>query len=274
MSQSLSEEAGARVPLREHIRELRTRIIRVLLVVTVAIFAAWAVHEQIFTWLMEPYTRAMTAHHPDVPHYIEYRSLTEPLVVYFKASAVAALIATIPYIITEIWLFIVPGLYREERRMAGAFLFATMVMFYSGVFFCRYLVLDPAVSVLLSIGAANTNASIMMTEYFGFTTRMLLVFGLVFELPVVLSFLSFLGIVDYKWLLKQWRYAVVIMAVVAAVLTPPDPISQTLLLIPLVGLYFVSVGIAFMFARRREKSALEAATEDTLEEAPASDEAP
>lgn len=268
MSESTIQEQQGRLPLREHIRELRTRIVRAFIVVAVFVMGAWAFHEQIFDWLMAPYTNAMVARHPDVPHYIEYRSLTEPLVVYFKSSAVAGLLVTLPYVLTEIWLFVMPGLYKEERRIGAGFLFSSMVLFYTGVFFCRYFVLGPAVGVLLSIGAANTNASIMMTEYFSFTSRMLLVFGLVFELPVVLSFLAFLGIVDHHWLLKQWRYAVVIMFVVAAVLTPPDPISQTLLALPLVCLYFVSVGIAFLFSKRRgAKRALETVEEtdsDTL----------
>ena len=253
----MKEEDGHRLPLREHIRELRARILRSAAVVTIAVFAGWAFHEQIFDWLMEPYTLSMLERHPDVPHYIEYRSLTEPLVVYFKASAIAGVLVTLPYVLTELWLFVIPGLYKEERQLATGFLAATMVMFYTGVLFCRYFVLAPAVDVLLAIGAANTNASIMMTEYFGFTSRMLMVFGLVFELPVVLSFLSFLGIVDYRWLLKQWRYAVVIMSVVAAVMTPPDPVSQILMLVPLVGLYFISVGVAFFFAKRKDRKAVE-----------------
>lgn len=258
MSADITMDDQGRIPLREHIRELRNRLVRALIVITIAVFGAWAFHEQIFDWLMDPYTLAMKERHPDVPHYIEYRSLTEPLVVYFKSSVVAALLVTLPYALTELWLFVLPGLYKEERRMATGFLVSTMVMFYSGVAFCRYLVLGPAVSVLLSIGAANTNASIMMSEYFDFTTRMLLMFGIVFELPVVLSFLAFLGIVDYKWLLKQWRYAVVVMSIVAAVMTPPDPISQILMLLPLIGLYFVSVGVAYFFSRRREKKAVAA----------------
>lgn len=247
----MSETLTDRQPLREHIGELRTRLVRSMIVVVIGIGVAWFFHEQIFDWLMQPYTLAMKARHPDVPHYIEYRSLTEPLVVYLKASVVAGGLVVLPYVLFEVWQFIIPGLYKEERGVATWFLLATMVCFYGGVAFCRYLVLGPAVDVLLSIGATNTSASIMMNEYFDFSSRLLFVFGAVFELPVVISFLAFLGMVSHEWLLSKWRYAVVVMFVVSAVLTPPDPVSQTLLAIPLVILYFISVGIAWMFSKRR-----------------------
>lgn len=248
----MTEELIDRQPLREHIGELRTRLVRSIIAIVIGIGVAWFFHEQLFDWLMQPYTNAMTAKHPDVPHYIEYRSLTEPLVVYLKVSIVAGTLLVLPYVLFEIWKFVIPGLYKEERSVATWFLLATMVCFYGGVAFCRYLVLGPAVDMLLSIGATNTSASIMMNEYFDFSSRMLFVFGGVFELPVVISFLAFLGMVTHTWLLSMWRYAVVVMFVVAAVLTPPDPVSQTLLAIPLVFLYFVSVGIAWMFAKKRE----------------------
>lgn len=262
------EEVQGRAPLRVHIAELRNRILRSLVVVVIAVIAAWAFHEQLFDWLMEPYTNSMKAKFPDEKHYIEYRSLTEPLVVYLKTAFTVGALAALPYVIFEIWRFVIPGLYKEERQLTTSFLVATILCFFAGVFFCRYLVLEPAVWVLLGIGATNTNAAIMMNEYFGFTSRLLFVFGLLFELPVVISFLAFMGLVTHTWLLKQWRYAVVLMFVVSAVLTPPDPVSQTLLAVPLVILYFVSVGIAWMFSKRRAAKRLgdEPELEDDAEE--------
>lgn len=251
-SHTSTEDGLLRAPLVEHIRELRTRLIRSLVVVVVMVAGAWFFHEEFFDWLMAPYTRSMQEKFPDIPHYIEYRSLTEPLIVYFKASGVVGVIAATPYVLFEIWGFVVPGLYKSERQMAGSFLVATLFFFFGGVLFCRYFVMDPAVSMLLNIGATNTSASIMMQEYFSFTSRMLLVFGLLFELPVVISFLSFLGLVTHHTLLKYWRHATVVMFIVGAILTPPDPLTQALLSIPLVMLYFVSVGVSWMFTMRRE----------------------
>lgn len=249
---ALSEEELQRAPLGEHLRELRTRLIRGIAALAVAVIVAWIFHEVLFDWLMQPYTKAMKAKHPDVPHYIEYRALTEPLVVYLKTSAIVGALAATPYILYEIWKFVVPGLYKQERRMATSFLIATLLFFTTGVLFCRYFVLGPAVGMLLSIGATNTSASIMMNEYFGFTSRMLFVFGLLFELPVVISFLSFLGLITHRTLLKYWRHAIVVMFIVGAMLTPPDPLTQVLLSLPLSLLYFVSVGVSWMFTTRRE----------------------
>lgn len=252
----MTEQEQTRAPLRAHIGELRTRIVRALVVVVLAVIAAWFFHEQLFDWFMAPYTASMQAKHPDVPQYLEYRSLTEPLVVYLKTSMIVGGLLAMPYVLYELWKFVLPGLYKEEQTLATSFLLATLVCFFGGVLFCRYLVLQPAVNVLLSIGATNTSAAIMMNEYFSFTSRMLFVFGLLFELPVVISFLAWMGIVTHTWLLQQWRYAVVVMFIVAAVLTPPDPVSQTLLAVPLVCLYFISVGIAWIFSKRRALKAV------------------
>lgn len=249
---SEEERPLSAAPLSEHLAELRTRLVRGIVVVVVAVVAAWFFHETLFEWLMEPYTIAMKNRHPDVPHYIQYRALTEPFVVYLKTSAIVGGLVAMPYLIYEMWRFVVPGLYKEERQMATSFLFATIVFFFGGVLFCRYLVLGPAVNVLLGIGATNTSAAIMMNEYFSFTSRILFVFGLLFELPVVISFLSFLGIITHRTLWKHWRSAVVVVFIVGAMLTPPDPLTQMLLSVPLVFLYFVSMGVAWFFTTRRE----------------------
>lgn len=251
-----------RAPLGEHLRELRTRLVRAIVVLVITVIAAWFFHETLFDWLMGPYTDAMKSKHPDVPHYIEYRALTEPLVVYLKTSAIVGALVATPYILYELWKFIVPGLYKEERRMATSFLLATLVFFFTGVLFCRYFVLGPAVGMLLSIGATNTSAAIMMNEYFGFTSRMLFVFGLLFELPVVISFLSFLGLITHRTLLKYWRHAMVVMFIVGAMLTPPDPLTQVLLSVPLSFLYFVSVGVSWFFTTRREARQARAMEDD------------
>jgi sec-independent protein translocase protein TatC len=121
------------------------------------------------------------------------------------------------------------------------------------VAFCRYLVLEPTMSVLIDIGIDSANPTIMMQDYFSFTSTMLFVFGLLFELPVVITFLSILELVTAAFLLKQWRMAVVITFIVAAVLTPPDPLSQTMLAVPMVILYMASIGVVFLIERSRDR---------------------
>lgn len=249
-------ELDQRAPLRAHIGELRTRLVRSVLALTVGVIAAWFFREPLFDWLMQPYTKAMTERFPEDPtQYIEYRSLTEPIVIYLKTAFIGGLLGALPVILYQIWKFVVPGLYKEERSLATSFLLATVALFTTGVLFCRYLVLDYVVGFLLNFGASNTTPAIMMSEYFDFTSRILLIFGLLFELPVIISFLAFLGIVSHTWLYKQWRYAVVGIFILGAVLTPPDPVTQTMLAIPLIALYFASIGVAWFFDKRRERKA-------------------
>lgn len=262
IAEDTAQKLDARAPLRAHIGELRTRLVRAVAALFIGVIAAWFFRETLFDWLMQPYTKAMTERFPeDATQYIEYRSLTEPLVIYLKTSFIGGLLAAMPIILYQIWKFVVPGLYKEERSLATSFLLATVVLFIGGVLFCRYMVLDYVVGFLLNFGATNTTPAIMMSEYFDFTSRILLVFGLLFEMPVVISFLAFLGLVTHTWLFKQWRYAVVAIFIVGAVLTPPDPVTQTLLAIPLIILYFISIGIAWFFDKRRERKAARASGE-------------
>lgn len=253
---SANSASGAemeRAPIVEHLRELKTRLIRMIVAIVLGFALCWFFHEELFAWLMEPYTLAMQTRFPELPQYIEYRSLVEPFIVYLKASLVGGVLLVVPYLLLELWLFVVPGLYAEEKKIGVAFLFFTVIFFFSGVALCRYFVLEPAVHVLLGIGATNTAPAIMMQEYFSFTTRLLFVFGLVFEMPVAISFLSMVGLITHHWLIKQWRIAVVIMTLGAAILTPPDPLTQIAMAVPLVLLYFLSIGIAYLFTKRRER---------------------
>ncbi len=241
----------ARLPVTEHLRELRTRVIVSMVAIVVGFGVAWAFHEQIFDWMMQPYGRAMLALHPEETEFIEYRSLIEPVVVYLKTSLLAGFIAVAPFVFLQLWLFVVPGLYEREKKMGIWFLLSSLVLFYGGVTFCRYVVLDPAIEVLLGVGAVNTSPNIMMQEYFAFTSRMLLVFGVLFELPVAISFLAMLGIVTHRGLIRNWRIAVVGMFVVGAMLTPPDPLTQVALAVPMLVLYVFSIAIAYMITKSR-----------------------
>lgn len=266
----MSEELlGTETPLREHLIELRTRFIRMFVALLIAFGVAWFFHEQLFHWLMEPYSLAMKSMFPDQGQYIEFRSLIEPVVVYLKTSLLVGLIVVTPYLLLEIWNFVVPGLYARERKLGVRFLFFTLLLFYTGVLFCRYIVLDPAITVLLGFGSVDTSPSIMMQEYFEFTSKMLLLFGALFELPVVITFLALMGLITHEVLIKHWRIAVVTMFVVGAMLTPPDPLTQAALAVPLTFLYFVSIGIAWVITKSR-REAKENVTDDS--ESASSDE--
>jgi sec-independent protein translocase protein TatC len=271
-----------RMPFLEHLRELRTRLMYCVISVVVCFLGCYAFHEEIFHWLLEPYEIAIrelptgfqNAVLAAVPNSgvaltpvnvgeIYYGGLTGPFFVYLKTALLAGLVLSVPVIFWQLWLFIAPGLYQHEKRLAAPFVIGTTAFFVMGAAFCRYVVLGPAVKVLLAVGAWNTEPLIMMDDYFGLTSRFILVFGAVFEMPIVIMFLAMFGIVTHRGLIKQWRIAIVAAFVVGALLTPPDPFTQTALAIPMVVLYALSTGIAYVFTTRREQRRA-AAVEEVL----------
>jgi sec-independent protein translocase protein TatC len=266
MAQAVDDK---RMPFLEHLRELRTRIIISLVAVTIGFIIAWAFHEAIFDWLMQPYEQAVASQPSPfhetllsqvpgsgaavVPQHLpvlRYKGLLEPFMVYLTAALLGGVFLAIPVIFWQLWAFIAPGLYAHERRLAAPFIIGTTFFFLIGAGFCRYVVLEPACAVLMSIGARNTEPMLMMQDYFGLTSRFLVVFGLVFEMPILVMFLALMGIVTHKTLLKWWRFAVVGAFIVGALLTPPDPFSQIMLAVPLLALYAISIGVAYFFAKR------------------------
>lgn len=252
-----------RLPFTEHLRELRSRTIRAVVYLVVGFVVAWNFHSELFEWLAEPFRVAMntlegTEHAPA----ISFRGPIEPIVVYLKTSLLIGALAVIPLVLLEAWLFVAPGLYKDERRLALPFLLASMVFFLGGTAFCRYLVLDPTMTVLLKFGEAN-QAVVMMQEYFSFASRLLFVFGALFELPVVVSFLAMIGVLTHRSLIKYWRYSVVLAFVIGAMFTPPDPLTQIMLAVPMVALYGLSIVLAYVISRGRAMPTAETDEEES-----------
>lgn len=254
-----------RLPFTEHLRELRTRTIRAAAYGIVAVIVAWAFHEPLFLWIKQPYDAGILAAGAAEDARLAFRGVTEPVIVYLKVSGIVGGLAAMPLILLELWLFIAPGLYRRERRMAVPFLLASIVCFLGGVAFCRYLVLEPAITVLIGMGGEGTEAAIMMNEYLSFTAMTLLVFGLMFELPVVTSFAASLGIITHRGLLRNWKYSVVAAFVLGAMFTPPDPLTQVALAVPLVMLYGLSIVLAYFITQARGEAAEPAPGDESLD---------
>ncbi len=240
-----SDEDEKRLPFTEHLRELRTRTVRAVVYVAIAFGLAWAFHEPIFSWLMEPFDNGILGLDSAQHDLLSYRSIMEPIMVYLKLSLAIGGLLAMPFVLLEAWLFIAPGLLASEKRLALPFLLATVICFGGGAAFCRYLVLDPAIHVLLRTAGAGTTPVIMMQDYFSFTTRLLFLFGALFELPVVVSFLSMIGLVTPQMLIRNWRYAIVGAFIVSAIFTPPDPWTQAALAVPMSLLYTVSIGLSW-----------------------------
>ena len=244
-----------RLPFTEHLRELRSRTMRASGYFIVAILVAWLFHEELFVWIKAPFDVGALAAGVSEDGLLAFRGVTEPVIVYLKVAAIVGGLAAMPFVLLEAWLFVAPGLYKRERRLALPFLFASVVCFLGGVAFCRYVVLEPAITVLLGMGGTGTEATIMMAEYLSFTATMLFIFGLMFELPVATSFAAVLGLVSHRGLIRNWKYAVVGAFIVGAMATPPDPLTQVALAVPLCLLYGLSILLAYLITTSRGQGA-------------------
>jgi sec-independent protein translocase protein TatC len=240
-------DAGT-MPLTAHLEELRWRIVRALIAVTVAFLGCYLYSDRIFELLTRPLVGI-----GDNRLQLIGTGVTEAFFTRLKVSFIAAIFVASPAIFHQAWGFVAPGLVEKERRLAIPFVLAATIFFVSGAAFCYVLVFPVGYAFFLeeyaNIGVAP---QIRISEYLSFAARMLLAFGATFELPVVTFFLARLGLVTHRTLLAGTRYAIVIIFVVAAVLTPgPDVASQMLMAGPLLVLYVLSIGVAYVFGRRR-----------------------
>ena len=251
--------------LWEHLEELRSRIIRMALSFLVGAFIAWHFKEKVLGWLAQPYVMAWKQLHAATAPKEALLKASEPILnfpspaaaflSYVRLSAIAGLIFALPLILYQVWAFIAPGLYAREKRFAIPFVVSSCTLFGGGAFFGWRFAFPLAFEYLLSfagqVGELTVTPTLMISEYIEFVSHMLLAFGFASELPILIFFLSIAGLVTHKTLLKFFRYFVVVAFVISAILTPPDPLSQLMLAVPLCLLYALSIGVAFVFARKR-----------------------
>ncbi len=234
------------MPLTAHLEELRWRLIKALLAITVAFIAVYNFSDVLFEILTRPLIALQEG-----PVQLIGTGVTEAFFTKLKVSAIAALFLASPVIFYQLWLFVAPGLYDTEKRYARPFVCFATLFFVLGAVFC-YLVVFPVGYrfFLAEYATIGVSPSIRISEYLSFTSRMLLAFGMTFEMPVVTFFLARLGFVTHQVMLRYFRYAVLVIVIVAAVLTPgPDVASQMLMAGPLLVLYIISIGVAYMFAQ-------------------------
>ena len=234
------------MPLTAHLEELRWRIIRALLALGLAFGVSYWFAEALFAFLVRP----LAALRPEQALVIG-TGVTEAFFTKLKVSFIAALFLASPIIFFQAWRFVAPGLYESEKRLALPFALAASLFFVVGASFCYWLVFPVGFRFFLAeYESISVSPAIRISEYLTFASRMLLAFGVTFELPVVTFFLARVGVVTHRTLLHTWRYATIVIFIVAAVLTPgPDVASQLLMATPLLVLYWLSIGVAWLAAR-------------------------
>lgn len=243
----------------EHMNELRSRLIKMVLAFIVGAVVAWFYREEVLTWLITPFVEAWNSDALGGQASLHFSAPAALFFANLKLSAIAGLVVALPFILYQIWAFVAPGMYSNERRFAIPFVVSSTLLFVSGALFGWKVAFPIAFRYLLHfagpIGGTGfeVKPTVMIGDYLDFVSRMLLAFGATFQIPVLIFFLSAAGIVNYRQLIKFSRYFIVIAFVVAAVITPPDVASQFLLAIPLLVLYAISVGISYLMTRKRVK---------------------
>ena len=234
-----------RMSLLDHLEELRRRLSAALLAVFIGFLACWYFAKPIFGWLARPLTQFLPPGET-----LAFTSLTDPFMLYIKVALLAGIFLASPVVLLQLWLFIAPGLYRNERRVAIPFIVFTTAFFLLGGWF-GYAVAFPMVCrFLLSVGSEFRQV-LTINSYFSMASKIILGLGLVFEMPVLILFLARLGIVTHRFLLRHFRYAVLGIFIVAAVITPtPDIATQSVFAVPMIGLYLLGVLVAWLFGKK------------------------
>jgi len=238
---------------------LRKRLMIASLSWLVAFLGCYSIAEKLFRILSAPVQDALPKGSSLV-----FIQATEPFFTYLKVAAVAGVLVALPVILWQIWGFVAPGLYSNEKRFAIPFVFASCLCFGLGTYFGFFFVFPTIFTFLVKFGTGTgeINAMLSMGAYLTLSTRLLFAFGMVFELPIVIFFLARMGVVDHKWLAKKRKIALLLAFVIGAVLTPPDVFSQVSIALPFVILYEVGILVARLFGKKKPEEELAGLEDD------------
>ena len=237
-----------RMSLMEHLEELRRRIVRSLIAVSVMLIFCWLFVEQIADFLAQPIYDAL----PEGTR-LTFLGVTDPFIIYVKVAALAALFAASPLVLYQAWRFIAPGLYRKEKRHALPFILAGSFFFIAGGAFAYYVAFPFAVDFLIGMGEAF-QPMITVEKYFRFLLYVILGLGLMFELPIVIFLLAQMGVVTPRFLIRHFRWAVLLIFIAAALITPtPDVINLLMFALPTILLYLLGVGAAALVVKTKDE---------------------
>jgi Twin arginine targeting (Tat) protein translocase TatC len=239
-----------------HLSELRSRLIKSFIFLIISFLICYYFSENIYAFLVKPYSSAVIESGLD--RRLIFTALHEAFLTYLKVAFFAAFFITSPVFLTQIWKFIAPGLYKNEKKAILPYLISTPVLFIFGGCLVYYLIMPLAINFFLSFESVANGENIpiqleaKVNEYLSLVMRLIFAFGLSFQLPVVLSLLARIGVLDSEYLKKRRKYVVVIIFAIAAVLTPPDPITQIGLALPLLILYELSILTVRLIERKKD----------------------
>ncbi|MBR4984669.1 MAG: twin-arginine translocase subunit TatC [Proteobacteria bacterium] len=250
-TQIAQKQDTSEMPFYAHFAELRSRLIKSLAAVGVGAVACFSFSPALYALLARPLKDALS----EPSQSLIFLSPVEPFFVYLKLSILSGIIVTLPFVFFQIWRFIAPGLYAHEKKALVPLVACSTVVFLLGAVFCYFGVLPLGLKALMAMGMTDdfsANAQISMASYYTLVIRLILAFGIVFEMPIFSYFLTRLGVITHLTLLHHWRIAVVLIFVIAAFLTPPDVITQVALGLPMCLLYVVSIWVARIAGRHHD----------------------
>ena len=235
-------------PFLSHLEELRKRLIYCAISVGIGFLVTYIFSEDIFTLLIMPLKKSLPASDKLI-----FTNLPEMFITYIKTSFIAGILLSSPVIFYQMWMFIAPGLYQNEKRYVIPFVLFSTILFVGGALFGYFVVFPFGFRFFLGYANDYIQALPSVKQYFSFSTKLLFAFGIVFELPVVIYFLTRMGIVSVSFLRKKRKYAILLTFIMAAILTPPDVMTQCMMALPLLLLYEVGIIVAMMAGKKKDK---------------------
>jgi sec-independent protein translocase protein TatC len=246
-------EAGGKMSFFDHLVDLRKRIINSAIAIALGAGIGVSISDKVFGFIARPMQAALRKQHLD--DRLVYTSPAGAINLIITLGIYIGVVIAAPVVLYQVWLFIAPGLYKHERRAVTGFIFSSLFLFLAGISF-GYFVMLPYMLNFLTGFQGPFRPLISINEYFDFILIVLLGLGIIFELPVLIFFLALFNIVTPKFLWKNLRYAILIIAVVAAIVTPtPDATTMLVFMAPMVALYFLGIGVAALVVRRKAKAA-------------------
>lgn len=245
--QNENEMEGSTMSIIEHLEELRTRLIKILIASALGFAVCYWMSEWLFSLLMKPLLDALPG------KTLIFTGVTEGFFTYLKVGIIAGIFLAAPYIIYQIWAFVAPGLFKREKKILIPISIISAVFFVGGALFGYFVVFPFGFQFLIGKFSSDViQAMPSIKEYLSLATKMLIAFGVIFELPLVIFVLARIGIVDHKFLRKYRKYAILGAFIVGAILTPPDVITQLMMAGPLIVLYEISIWVAYFFGKKKK----------------------